>query len=62
MLTTLTTFISVFILFIAGGVAINDFVLIMMLGVIVGTYSSIFIAAPLVNSWYSYQEKRRKHN
>ncbi|MBQ9775779.1 MAG: protein translocase subunit SecD [Lentisphaeria bacterium] len=62
MLTTLTTFISVFILFIAGGVAINDFVLIMMLGVIVGTYSSVFIAAPLVNSWYTRQEKRRKHN
>lgn len=52
-LTSLTTFIVVFILFIGGGVAINDFVLIMMLGIIVGTYSSIFIAAPLVSCWHS---------
>jgi len=51
-LTSITTFIVVLILFIGGGVAINDFVLIMMLGVIVGTYSSVFIAAPLVNSWH----------
>jgi len=51
-LTSVTTFIVVLILFIGGGVAINDFVLIMMLGVIVGTYSSVFIAAPLVTSWH----------
>ena len=48
MITSLTTFIVVFILFIAGGVAINDFVLIMMLGVVLGTYSSVFLAAPTV--------------
>ena len=47
-ITSITTFIVVFILFIAGGVAINDFVLIMMLGVILGTYSSVFLAAPTV--------------
>ena len=38
----------VFILFLFGGVAINDFVFIMMLGVVLGTYSSIFLAAPTV--------------
>ena len=48
MITSVTTFIVVFILFLAGGVAINDFVLIMMLGVILGTYSSVFLAAPTV--------------
>ena len=51
MLTSITTFIVVFILYLGGGVAINDFVLIMMLGVIVGTASSMFIAAPAVAVW-----------
>lgn len=48
LITSVTTFIVVFILFLFGGVAINDFVLIMMLGVVLGTYSSIFLAAPTV--------------
>ena len=39
-------------LFVGGGVAINDFVLIMMLGVILGTGSSIFVAAPLLCLWH----------
>ena len=47
-ITSVTTFIVVFILFVAGGAAINDFVFIMMLGVILGTYSSVFLAAPTV--------------
>ena len=42
----------VFVLFLGGGVAINDFVLVMMLGIVVGTYSSIFIASPIVMSWH----------
>ncbi|MBQ7396322.1 MAG: protein translocase subunit SecD [Lentisphaeria bacterium] len=51
LLTSITTFIVVFILYLGGGVAINDFVLIMMLGVIVGTASSMFIAAPAIAIW-----------
>jgi SecD/SecF fusion protein len=51
MLTSITTFIVVFILYLGGGVAINDFVLIMMLGVIVGTASSMFIASPMIAIW-----------
>ena len=51
-LTSLTTFIVVFVLFLGGGVAINDFVLVMMLGIVVGTYSSIFIASPLAAMWH----------
>ncbi len=48
LLTSLTTFIVVVVMFIWGGVAINDFVFIMLWGIIVGTYSSIFIATPIV--------------
>ena len=47
-ITSITTFIVVFIQFIAGSSAINDFVFIMMLGVVLGTYSSVFLAAPTV--------------
>ncbi len=61
-LTSATTFIVVFVLFLGGGVSINDFVLIMMLGIIVGTYSSIFIAAPLVAWWHTRIERKNNHN
>ena len=47
-ITSITTFIVVFIMFVAGGAAINDFVFIMMLGIVLGTYSSVFLAAPTV--------------
>ena len=64
MLTSITTFIVVFILYLGGGVAINDFVLIMMLGVIVGTASSMFIAAPAVAVWQTrrYMSDGAKNN
>lgn len=58
LITSVTTFIVVFILYIGGGVAINDFVFIMMLGVIIGTYSSIFLAAPFVAKWNEHRIKK----
>ncbi len=45
-LTSLTTFIVVFILYCFGGEAIHGFAFALVVGVIVGTYSSIFIASP----------------
>jgi SecD/SecF fusion protein len=33
-------------------VAINDFVLVMIIGIVVGTYSSIFIASPIISVWH----------
>ena len=48
-LTSLTTFITTFALYLFGGPEIQDFVFVMMLGVILGTYSSVFLAAPMVN-------------
>lgn len=47
-ITSLTTFVSVLVLFIYGGPALKAFSLTIMVGVIVGTYSSIFIASPIV--------------
>lgn len=47
-LTSLTVFFVVLTLFLFGGEIINGFALTLMVGVIVGTYSSIFIASPLL--------------
>ena len=50
--TSFTTFMVVFILYIIGGQVISGFSFAMMLGVIVGTYSSIFIASPILIEWH----------
>ena len=47
-LTSGLTFLTVLALFIFGGEIINDFAFAMVIGIIIGTYSSIAIAAPLV--------------
>lgn len=49
--TSVTTFIVVFILWLTGGSVIHDFAFALMAGVIIGTYSSIFVAAPLLVEW-----------
>jgi SecD/SecF fusion protein len=51
-LTSLTTLIGAIVLFIFGGGAINDFALAMMIGLVAGTFSSIFIATPVMLAWY----------
>ncbi|MEK6705983.1 MAG: protein translocase subunit SecF [Bdellovibrionota bacterium] len=57
-LTSLTTFISVFALWLFGGKVIEDFAFTLMVGIVVGTYSSIFIASSLVISITNYYDKR----
>jgi len=49
--TSVTTFIVVFILWMFGGSVIHDFAFALMAGVLIGTYSSIFVAAPLLVEW-----------
>lgn len=51
-LTSFTTLIAVLVLFFMGGTAVKDFVFVMLVGLIVGTYSSIFIASPIVAVWH----------
>lgn len=46
--TSLTTFLSAAALFFFGGEVIHDFALALLVGIIVGTYSSVFVASPLV--------------
>lgn len=52
LLTAGATFITVFALFIGGGAVLHDFALAMLIGVVVGTYSSVFVASPIV-LWFS---------
>jgi len=40
------------VLFIFGGGSINDFALAMLIGVIAGVFSTIFIATPIMLAWY----------
>ena len=49
--TSLTVLLSSFALFFFGGEVLHDFSLAMIMGVIVGTYSSVFIASPVVLLW-----------
>lgn len=47
-LTSVTTFLVVFALFMLGGDIIVDFAFAMLIGLVVGTYSSVFVASPVV--------------
>ncbi|MEJ2628093.1 MAG: protein translocase subunit SecF, partial [bacterium] len=50
-ITSVTTFIVVLILFLFGGEVLKGFSFAMLLGVVVGTYSSIFVASPIIFEW-----------
>lgn len=50
-LTSLTTLFVVLALYFFGGAVINDFAFAMLFGVVFGTYSTIFIASPIVLGW-----------
>jgi preprotein translocase subunit SecF len=50
-LTSTVTLIPILCLFFFGGAVLRDFSLAIIVGVVVGTYSSIFIASPIVLWW-----------
>lgn len=58
--TSLTTLLVVLCLFFFGGEVIKDFAFALMVGVIVGTYSSLYVASPLVVEWQVHAEGRRR--
>ncbi|MBN1267988.1 MAG: protein translocase subunit SecD, partial [Kiritimatiellae bacterium] len=59
LLTSITTLLTVVMLLVFGGGAINDFALTLFIGIVVGTYSSIFIATPVMLLWHR-EEKPAK--
>jgi len=61
--TALTTILPILALYFFGGNILSDFALALFLGMVAGTYSSIFIASPLLLEWnkvFKIEEKRSK--
>ncbi len=59
-ITSMTVFLVLLALFFLGGVVIHDFALALLIGVVVGTYSSIFVASPIVYLWPGKKGRARK--
>lgn len=57
--TSFTTLLVLFAIFLFGGETIKQFVLALIIGTIIGTYSSIFIASPLLVDWYNLSKRKR---
>jgi preprotein translocase subunit SecF len=58
-MTSGLTFLTVIALFIWGGPVLHGFSFALVCGIIVGTYSSVFVASPIVLFWHNYSDKRR---
>ncbi len=60
-ITSLTTLVVVVILYFFGGSVIHNFAFALIVGVLIGTYSSIFVASPIVVDWeLRSQEKKSR--
>jgi preprotein translocase subunit SecF len=57
-ITSLTTMFVVLSLVIFGGAVIRDFAVTLLIGVVVGTYSSLFIASPVLVEWQNWKAAR----
>lgn len=58
--TSFTTLLVLFAIFFFGGESLKYFALALIVGVGAGTYSSIFLAGPLLYSWPKFEIKKRK--
>ena len=58
-MTSLTVVLTLLALFLFGGSAISDFILALLIGIVSGTYSSIFVASMLLVDWQLYDDRRR---
>jgi preprotein translocase subunit SecF len=59
-MTSGLTFLTVIALFIWGGPVLGGFSFALVCGIIVGTYSSVFVASPIVLFWHNYRDKPKK--
>ena len=57
-MTSFTVVLTLLALYLFGGQAINNFVLALLIGIISGTYSSIFNASPLLVVWHKWEDNR----
>jgi preprotein translocase SecF subunit len=61
-MTSLTTLFAVLALFFLGGQVIHDFSLAMLVGIVAGTYSSIFVASALVLEIHHFMDRSRRRS
>lgn len=59
-LTSLTVFLVVVVLYVFGGEVLRDFAFALLVGVVTGTYSSIFVAAPIIVDWEAWLLARQR--
>jgi preprotein translocase SecF subunit len=59
-LTSLTVFMVVAVLYLTGGQVLSDFAFALLVGVVTGTYSSIFVAAPIIVDWETWSQGRQR--
>jgi preprotein translocase subunit SecF len=59
-LTSLTVFLVVAVLFIFGGEVLRDFAFVLLVGVVTGTYSTVFVAAPIILDWENWSQARQR--
>ncbi len=59
-MTSGTTLVAALSLFLLGGPVLNNMALALLVGIVVGTYSSIFVASAVVIGWHKFTERRRK--
>ncbi len=57
--TSFTTFLAVAVLFLMGGAPIRDFSTTLLVGIISGTYSSLYLVVPLLVLWVQRQREDR---
>jgi preprotein translocase subunit SecF len=59
-ITSLTTWMTVLSLFFFGGEALRAFAFVLVVGIVVGTYSSIYIASPILVVWRRFFERKQR--
>ncbi len=59
-MTSLTTLLAAAALFLLGGEVLHDFAFALLVGIVVGTYSSWFVASPLIYEWRIRSEASRR--
>ncbi len=60
LMTSLTTLLAVGAIYVFGTGSIRDFALALIIGVVIGTYSSMFVASPILHGWVTLAARRRK--
>jgi len=59
LLTGITTIFVIIVLIVLGGEGVKDLALVLLIGILTGTYSSIFVAAPIVIWWEEWEERKK---